>query len=127
MHAVLHLSSGQEQRYVDQKKMGQVFLTRQPLEQVPIPDYAGLGPEALEISRDAFKVRLKPFRGEIKGILTRGDFVAGIGNVYARRFCRRRGCTPIARRVRLRPRKRTVSTTGCAFACSKLSRRCAPR
>ncbi len=92
MHAVLHLSGGQDLRYIDQKKMGQVFLTRQPLEQAPTPalaagasvaDYAGMGPEALEISREAFKARLKPFRGEIKGILTRGDFVAGIGNAYA--------------------------------------------
>ncbi len=83
MHAALHLSSGQELRYVDQKKMGQVFVTRQPLEQAPIPDYAGTGPEALAFSRVNFKARLKPLRGEIKGILTRGDFVAGIGNTYA--------------------------------------------
>ncbi len=41
------------------------------------------GPEALEISREDFKARLQPFRGEIKGILTRSDFVAGIGNSYA--------------------------------------------
>jgi formamidopyrimidine-DNA glycosylase len=26
---------------------------------------------------------LKPHRGEIKGILTRGEFIAGIGNAYA--------------------------------------------
>jgi formamidopyrimidine-DNA glycosylase len=83
VHAVLHLSGGQDLRYADQKKMGQVFVTRQPPEQSPIADYAGMGPDALEISRDAFKARLKPFRGEIKGILTRGDFVAGIGNAYA--------------------------------------------
>jgi formamidopyrimidine-DNA glycosylase len=83
MHAVLHLSGGQDLRYVDQKKMGQVFVTRQPPEQSPIADYSGMGPDALEISREAFKARLKPFRGEIKGILTRGDFIAGIGNAYA--------------------------------------------
>ena len=28
VHAVLHLSGGQDLRYVDQKKMGQVFVTR---------------------------------------------------------------------------------------------------
>ncbi len=56
---------------------------RQAPELAPIADYTGMGPEALEISRDAFKARLKPFRGEIKGILTRGDFVADIGNAYA--------------------------------------------
>jgi len=83
VHAIWHLSGGQDLRYIDQKKMGQVFLTRQALELAPIADYAGMVPEALEISREAFKTRLKPFRGEIKGILTRGDFVAGIGNAYA--------------------------------------------
>jgi formamidopyrimidine-DNA glycosylase len=83
VHAIWHLSSGQDLRYIDQKKMGQVFLTRQAPEQAPIADYAGMGPEALEISREDFKARLRPFRGEIKGILTRGDFVAGIGNAYA--------------------------------------------
>ncbi len=83
VHAVLHLSGGMDLRYVDQKKMGQVFITRQPPEQAPIADFAGLGPDALAVSRDEFKARLRPFRGEIKGILTRGDFVAGIGNAYA--------------------------------------------
>ncbi len=83
VHAVLHLSSGMDLRYVDQKKMGQVFVTHQPPEQAPVADYASMGPEALEISRDDFKARLKPFRGEIKGLLTRSEFVAGIGNAYA--------------------------------------------
>ena len=83
VHAVLHRRGGQDLRYVDQKKMGQVFITRQPPELSPIADFAGMGPDALEISRDDFKARLKPFRGEIKGVLTRSDFVAGIGNAYA--------------------------------------------
>jgi formamidopyrimidine-DNA glycosylase len=83
VHVVLRLSGGQELRYVDQRKMGQVFVTRQPPEQAAIAGYAGLGPEALEVGRDEFKARLKPFRGEIKGVLTRGEFVAGIGNAYA--------------------------------------------
>jgi formamidopyrimidine-DNA glycosylase len=83
VHAVLHLNGGQDLRYVDQKKMGQVFVTRQPPEEAAIADFAGLGPDALAVSREEFKARLKPYRGEIKGILTRGDFVAGIGNAYA--------------------------------------------
>ena len=83
VHAVLHLSGGMDLRYVDQKKMGQVFITRQPPQLSPIADFTGMGPEALEISREDFTLRLKPFRGEIKGVLTRSDFVAGIGNAYA--------------------------------------------
>jgi formamidopyrimidine-DNA glycosylase len=79
-HVVFTFANGGELRYVDQKQMGQLYLTRD-LESVP--DYSGLGPEPLEISLDEFRARLKPFRGEIKGVLTRGDFVAGIGNAYA--------------------------------------------
>ena len=83
VHVVFHLSGGQDLRYVDQKKMGQVFLTKQPPQQAPIAGFAGLGPEALDVSRENFTERLKPFRGETKGILTHGDFVAGTGNAYA--------------------------------------------
>jgi hypothetical protein len=72
VHAVLHLASGLDLRYVDQKKMGQVFVTKQPPRQAPIADNAGMGPEAPEITREDFKARLKKFRGEIKGVLTRG-------------------------------------------------------
>jgi formamidopyrimidine-DNA glycosylase len=99
-HVVFSLSSGDELRYVDQKRMGQLYLTRD-LSQVP--DFAKLGPEPLEISFDEFRSRLKNFRGEIKGILTRGELVAGIGNAYA---------DEILWAARLHPyRKRTQLTT----------------
>ena len=79
-HVVFALSNSQQLRYLDQKQMGQLYLVRNLQ---TVPDYANLGPEALEISLDEFRARLKPFRGEIKGVLTRGEFVAGIGNAYA--------------------------------------------
>lgn len=79
-HVVFSLSTGDELRYVDQRRMGQLYLTRD-LSQVQ--DLAGMGPEPFEISLDEFRERLRPFRGEIKGILTRGEMVAGIGNAYA--------------------------------------------
>ncbi len=79
-HVVFGLSSGKQLRYIDQKQMGQLYLTRD-LEIVP--GFAGMGPEPLDISLEEFRARLKPFRGEIKGVLTRGEFVAGIGNAYA--------------------------------------------
>jgi formamidopyrimidine-DNA glycosylase len=80
-----------------------VFVTRQPPEQAPIADYAGMGPEALEISREDFRARLKPFRGEIKGVLTRSEFVAGIGNAYA---------DEILWAARLHPYRKRTSLTG---------------
>jgi formamidopyrimidine-DNA glycosylase len=79
-HIIFTFANGQQLCYLDQKQMGQLYLTRS-LELVP--DYAGLGPEPLEISLEAFRAQLKPFRGEIKGVLTRGECVAGIGNAYA--------------------------------------------
>ena len=79
-HLVLALSNGAELRYVDQKTMGQLYLTR---DLDTVPDFAGLGPEPFDVSRDEFRARLHPYRGEIKGILTRGEFIAGIGNAYA--------------------------------------------
>jgi formamidopyrimidine-DNA glycosylase len=79
-HVVLALSGGGELRYYDQKQMGQLYLTR---DLAAVPDFAGMGPEALEISFDDFRARLKPYRGEIKGVLTRSEFIAGIGNAYA--------------------------------------------
>jgi hypothetical protein len=64
---VFTLGNGKQLRYLDQKVMGQLYLSENL---GVLPDYAGLGPEALDISFDEFKSRLKPFRGEIKGVLT---------------------------------------------------------
>ena len=79
-HVVFTFADGRQLRYVDQKQMGQLYLTH-ALES--IPDYAGLGPEPFDLSLEEFRERLKPYRGEIKGMLTRGEFIAGIGNAYA--------------------------------------------
>lgn len=79
-HVVLTLENDNQLRYLDQKKMGQLYLT---LDLGSVPDYAGLGPEPFDVSPEEFRTRLRLYRGEIKGILTRGEFIAGIGNAYA--------------------------------------------
>ena len=79
-HLIFSLSGGDQLRYVDQRTMGQLYLAAD-LSQVP--DYATLGPEPFDVSLEEFRERLKPYRGEIKGILTRSEFIAGIGNAYA--------------------------------------------
>lgn len=99
-HLVFSLSSGDELRYVDQRTMGQLYLT-DDLSQVP--DYLGLGPEPFEISLDEFRDRLRPYRGEIKGILTRGEFIAGIGNAYADEILWAACLHPYRKRTQLTP------------------------
>jgi formamidopyrimidine-DNA glycosylase len=79
-HIIFTLSGGGQLRYVDQKLMGQMYLTPS-LEAVP--DFGGMGPEALEVSLADFRARLKRFPGEIKSTLTQSRCVAGIGNAYA--------------------------------------------
>lgn len=79
-HVILTLSGGLELRYVDQKQMGQLYLAR---DLTQVPDFVGMGPEALEITLADFRARLKRYPGEIKSTLTQSRFVAGIGNAYA--------------------------------------------
>jgi formamidopyrimidine-DNA glycosylase len=79
-HLIFSLSNGQQLRYVDQRTMGQLYLAA---DLAHIPDYATLGPEPFDVSLEEFRERLKPYRGEIKGVLIRGEFIAGIGNAYA--------------------------------------------
>ncbi|MBN1639737.1 MAG: hypothetical protein JXA09_00785, partial [Anaerolineae bacterium] len=97
---VLSLSNDLELRYYDPKDMGKVYVT-DTLEQVPT--YADLGPEATdpELTLEAFHTRLRRERGEIKSVLTRQSFVAGIGNAYADEICWRARLYPFRRRSSL--------------------------
>lgn len=96
----LTLSGGGELRYFDPKQMGQVYLTT---DLARVPDYAGLGPEPDALTLDAFRARLRAFRGEIKGILTRGECVAGIGNAYADEILWAARLHPYRKRTQLTP------------------------
>jgi formamidopyrimidine-DNA glycosylase len=92
----LQLAGGQELRYHDAKDMGKIYLTRD-LDLVPA--FAGLGPDAddPELTLEVFRERLRPRRGEIKGVLTNQSFVAGIGNAYADEICWRAQLYPFRR------------------------------
>lgn len=99
-HLVLSLDDGRQLRYIDQKQMGQLYLTRNLQ---AVPEYSGMGPEPFDISLETFRQRLKPFRGEVKGILTRGEFVAGIGNAYADEILWAAQLHPYRKRTQLTP------------------------
>jgi formamidopyrimidine-DNA glycosylase len=90
----------QELRYVDRKKMGQLYLAR---DLATVPDFSEMGPEALEVSLEDFRRRLTSFRGEIKGILVRSTFIAGIGNAYADEILWQARIHPYRKRTSLRP------------------------
>ena len=80
----LHFSTGDELRYADDRQMGMIYYT--PSNRLDeIPRLEETGPDVLDspLSMPEFAERLRRFRGEMKGILTRGALVAGIGNAYA--------------------------------------------
>ncbi len=97
---ILHLPDGMNLRYTDARTMGKVYLTD---DLAKVPGFAELGPEALDpdLTLDVFRERLRKYRGEIKGILTRQSFVAGIGNAYADEICWQAGVYPFRKRPKL--------------------------
>ena len=76
------LSNGKDLRYIDDKQMGMIHYVGE--EQVgEIPRLHEQGPDVLDdYTFDEFRQRLKRFHGEIKGVLTRGRVISGIGNAW---------------------------------------------
>jgi formamidopyrimidine-DNA glycosylase len=56
------------------------YLVRDPKE---VPGVARLGPDALAVGYDTFAERLRARRGQVKGVLTDQEVLAGIGNAYS--------------------------------------------
>ena len=82
-----------ELRYLDERQMGMVwYMTPDQLHTVP--RLLEQGPDVMEITLEEVKARLKPFRGEIKGVLTRGALVGGIGNAYSDEILFAAGVSP---------------------------------
>ena len=96
------LSDGFDIRYFDRKRMGMVYYLRHAQEG-EVPRLDDQGPDVLDapLTFQAFTERLKPFRGEIKGVLTRGRAVSGIGNAYADEILYEAGIFPFKKRTRL--------------------------
>lgn len=77
------LDNAMELRYRDDRQMGGVYyVTKAQLGDVP--RLGEQGPDVLDdFTFEEFQQRLRQFHGEIKGVLTRGSVIAGIGNAYA--------------------------------------------
>jgi len=103
VHVTLHFYDPElELRYVDQKRMGQVYLAA---DLARVPTYSDMGPDALDIREEEFTKRLRRFRGEIKGVLAREQFVAGIGNAYADEILWKAKIHPYRKRTELDARE----------------------
>jgi len=97
-HVVLRFSNGRELRYSDRRTMGQIYLTA---DLKSIPGWTDMGPEPFELTLEDFWERMRPHRGEIKGVLTRGRVVAGIGSAYADEICFAARLHPFRKRTSL--------------------------
>ena len=78
----LGLANGWELRYADDRVMGKIYLV--PADGLmEVPQFADMGPDALEVSQEEFAQRIRRFTGQIKSALVNHRFIAGIGNAYA--------------------------------------------
>lgn len=97
----LHLADPPEElRFIDSKRMGQIYLTR---DLMAVPTFSEMGPEAPDVSLEEFRRRLRSFRGEIKGVLVNARFLAGIGNAYADEILWQARLHPYRKRSSLSP------------------------
>ena len=98
----MNLDGRQQIRYTDAKRMGQIYyLESDRLDE--ITRVADQGQDVLDapLSFSDFKSALKRYRGEVKGVLTRGQLVAGIGNAYADEVLWEAGIYPFRKVSRL--------------------------
>ena len=108
---VLGLGGGMELRYLDGRQMGKVYYIRNgedrdngEAQDEQVPQYTSLGPDVLSgITFEDFQARLKKFNGEIKGVLTRGAFISGIGNAYSDEILFAAGISPFKKCRALKP------------------------
>jgi len=91
---VLELDSGMELRYLDDRQMGMVYyVDTEQLEGIYRLEKQGVDVLS-DLSFEEFKAGLKKFRGEVKGVLTRGNLVSGIGNAYSDEILFAAGISP---------------------------------
>ena len=99
----LNLDNDFHLRYLDDREMGRVYYARE--NQFPeIPQLEEQGPDVLsdDVSFEDFKTLLRPYYGEIKGILCRGTVLSGIGNAYSDEILFDCGISPFRKRHSLK-------------------------
>ena len=114
-----NMGGGMDLRYLDDRQMGKVYYIDNgesdgDAQDDLVPQYTGLGPDVLSgISLEEFQTRLKKFNGEIKGVLTRGVFISGIGNAYSDEILFAAGISPFKKCRALKPDELKTLHTQC--------------
>lgn len=77
-------AGGRELRYSDERLMGKIYLLEAGGLSA-IPNWDAGGPDLMDeaLDEEVWLQRIKKYRGQIKGVLTKAEFVQGIGNAYA--------------------------------------------
>ena len=75
-----------------QKRLA-AYLVRDP---ALVPGVAKLGPDALASDEETFAARIRSRRGQVKGVLTDQEVLAGIGNAYSDEILHRARLSPFA-------------------------------
>lgn len=85
MGLVLEFEDGQTLTYVDEKRMGKIYVAS-PAEERTIPVYAALGVDVLDeraFTREAFEKLARSRRDQVRAFLMDKSALASIGNAYA--------------------------------------------
>jgi len=91
------LANGKQIRYADQRVMGKVYVV--PSDAVAsVPTFSDMGPDALAVSEEEFRKRIRKHTGAIKNVLTNYRFIAGIGNAYSDEILFRARIDPFRKR-----------------------------
>ncbi|MFQ5382617.1 MAG: Fpg/Nei family DNA glycosylase, partial [Dehalococcoidia bacterium] len=99
---VLAVEGGRQLRYIDARVMGKVYLL--PAEDLGrIPGWLTNGPDLLEssLTRERWLSRIRRYRGAIKPIITKAEFVQGIGNAYSDEILWEAKINPYTKRTQL--------------------------
>ena len=120
----LDLSGGVELRYLDDRQMGLVYYVTGD-QMTEVPRLEDQGADVLSgISLEEFRSRLTRFHGEIKGVLTRGAFISGIGNAYSDEILFAAGLSPSAKPGRWGTRSWKRCTNSAGRWCWRRERCC---
>lgn len=87
-----------------QKKLA-AYLVADP---TAVPGVAKLGPDALAADAETFAARIRSRRGQIKGVLTDQEVLAGVGNAYSDEILHRARLSPFAISDRLCDAQMTI-------------------